>query len=133
MAGRPPFSRQRDRGGERSEWTVIRAAEFVASAYGWGPDYIDNRLTDEQLVAYLDAAQERLTEEGRGRFTEAVEAVRAGTIFAHEAKQYDRWRADVARRTGQRQPGKNLSQLARDLGAEIGGVAVERGGLEFRN
>jgi hypothetical protein len=36
---------------------------------------------------YLDRAEHRLAE----RFSEAVEAARAGVIFAHEPKAYQRW------------------------------------------
>jgi hypothetical protein len=129
VAGRAPFSRQRDRGGEHDQWSIARAADFAAEAYGWGPDYLDASLTDEQLVAYLDAAQERLTEAARHRFTDAVEAVRVGTILAHDAKQFGRWQADVARQAGHPGAGKDLAKLARDFG----GGHVEQGGFEFRN
>jgi hypothetical protein len=136
VAGRPPFSRQRDRRGKYDPWAVLRAAEFAATEYGWGPDYIDDVLTDEQLVAYLDAAQERAVNEARNRRTEAVESARLGWIFAHDQKQYDRWRSDVERQTGQRADGKSLAQLARDLGQvveSVGGLEVVRGEFEFRN
>ena len=75
----------------------------------------------------MDAAQDRLVAESRGRFSELVEAARAGYIFAHDAKQYSRWRADSDRKSG-RKPGRDLAQLARDFGGQ-----VEHGGFEFRN
>lgn len=90
-------------------------------------------MTDEQLVAALDAAQERVADESRVRFIEATEAARIGTIFAHDAKQYDRWRTDVDRHTPRTKGGNDLAQLARDFGgAQLGGLAVVRGGFEFR-
>lgn len=137
MASRAPFSRQRDReAGRRDAWGLARAAEFAAATYGWSPDYIESRLTDEQLVAALDAAQERISDEARARFTEATEAARIGAIFAQDAKQYSRWRAEVDRRSprGATKGGKDLAQLARDFGgAAPGGLAIVRGGLEFRD
>lgn len=82
-------------------------------------------MTDEQLVAYLDAAHHRLGDEAEARFADSIEALRAGTIFAHDAKQYGRWRS--RRRTGAT-PGKDLAALARDFGGN-----VTAGGFEFRH
>jgi hypothetical protein len=83
-------------------------------------------------VAYTDAAQDRITAASRTDFANAVEAVRAGTIFARNQKAHDRWQSDVARRSGERQQGRPLAELARDLGAANGGQVV-RGEFEFRN
>lgn len=78
-------------------------------------------MTDEQLVAFMDSAQERLTDEARARFSETVEAVRTGWIFAHDQKQYSRWRADVARKSGRRPEGSTtIEQLARDFPDHVG-------------
>jgi hypothetical protein len=125
VASRPPFSRQRDRRGDRDQWAIVRAADFVAQAYGWGPQYLESGLTDEQLVAYLDAGQERLNDEGRARFDEAIEAVRMGTIFSQDAKQYGGW---VARRPRPAPSGRDLAKLAADFGGR-----VTHGEPEFRN
>jgi hypothetical protein len=84
-------------------------------------------------VAYLDAAVERVTADGRARFTEAVEAVRTGYIFARDQKAYDRWSSDIALRSGRPPTGKPLAQLARDLGGQTDGLQVVRGQFEFRN
>ena len=117
MASREPFSRhprQRDAGGGDG-WDLARAAEFVADAFGWGPDYIDGVLTDEQLVAYLDAAQERIDDRRSGEFDALVEAVRVGTIFAHDAKQYGRWRSRSRNRRKPGLTGQALEQAIRSL------------------
>lgn len=120
MAGRKPKSRRAARDPSRSdEWGLSRAAEFVAHAYGWGSDYIESRVTDEQLVAYLDAAQERLRSEARARSAELVDAVRAGWIFAHDEGQYDRWRSDMDRRSGVAPTGRTLHQLVSDFGDRV--------------
>jgi hypothetical protein len=84
-------------------------------------------VTDEQLVLYLDAAQDRIREDARARSAELVEAVKAGTVFAHDQKQYGKWRAAVDRESRAR-PAKGLEQLRADFGGN-----VERGGFEFRN
>lgn len=110
MACRAPFSRQRDRGGKPDRWTVIRAAEFAAKEYGWSPEYVESGLTDEQLVAYLDAASERLP----NAFDADVEALRMGWIFGHDQRQYSRWRRDADRRSGRQSPGTTIDQLARE-------------------
>lgn len=44
-------------------------------------------------MAYFDAAQDRLEDESRARFETMLEAVRAGTVFAHDSRQYRSWRA----------------------------------------
>lgn len=49
-------------------------------------------MTDEQLVLYFDAAQDRLERTTEAEFDRAVEAVRIGTVFAHDAREYTRWR-----------------------------------------
>ena len=123
MASRKPFSRQRvERGQTPDEWEFARAAEFAADAYGWGPDYLE-RLTSEQLVLYLDAAQDRLTHDIDARFSEAVEAVRVGTIIAQDAKAYRRWRS-------RRPAGSSTSR-----GGGLKGMALERAiaGFAARN
>lgn len=76
----------------------------------------------------MDAAQDRLTAESRARFDAAVEAVRVGTIVAHDAKQYTRWRSEAARRSGH-DTSLDLAQLARDFG----GGHIVKGDFEFRN
>ncbi len=62
-----------------------------------------------------------------GRFVDDVEAVRSGTILAHDQKAYNKWKVDVARRTG-RKSGKDLAQLAKDFGGQ-----VVQGDFEFRH
>jgi hypothetical protein len=97
----PPSGRHA-RGGERADdgWDLARALEIVAAGYGWGPDYVDYTLTDEQLIAYLDAYQDRVTARRDSEFTGWVEAVRIGTIFAHDARQHRAWRAKGPRSAG---------------------------------
>lgn len=53
---------------------------------------MERELTDELLVMYFDQAADRLAEQAQSRFDADVEAVRTGTIFAHDNKQYRRWR-----------------------------------------
>ena len=103
MASREPFSRHPRRGDRAGDgWDLARAADFAAATYGWGRDELD-RLTDEQLVAYFDAAQERLDIAFRVEFERLVEAVRVGTIFAHDARQYTRWRSRGEARPARRE------------------------------
>lgn len=105
MGSRPPFSRQPDRGGERDGYDLLRAVEFAAATYGWGPDYIELCLTDEQLVGIFDAAQDRLTDRSQSDFEAMLEAVRLGTVFAHDGRQYGSWRRSQPRRRGDRSSG----------------------------
>jgi len=68
-------------------------------------------------VLYLDAAVDRITDDHRRRFTDAVEAARLGTIFASGQKQtnraYKAWR-------------RNLEGDRPDAGAGLTGDALER-------
>lgn len=103
MGCAPPFGRRarRRRGAaaagdaEPDEWSLARAAEAIAKSYGWGPPELE-RLTDEQLVLYLDAAQDRIDADVRNEFESWVEAVRIGTFFGSGTKegvrQYARWK-----------------------------------------
>lgn len=63
----------------------------MAQAFGWSARHIERELTDELLVMYLDEETDRLTADVRVRFDSMVEAVRAGTIFAHDGRQHQRW------------------------------------------
>jgi hypothetical protein len=58
---------------------------------------MDGSLTDEQLVAVLDAASERIAERRSADFDAMAEAVRAGSIFARDQRQYNRWRQRTRR------------------------------------
>lgn len=94
MGCAPPFSRRaREQRDDADEWALSGVYDFIAREFGWGRDYVDGVLSDEQLVAYLDAASERLEERHRAEFDGWVEAVRVGTIFAHDNKQYGKWRS----------------------------------------
>ena len=103
MGCAPPFGRVA-RGGEREhdEWELDRTWEFLAREYHWGPDYLEDVLTDEQLLAYADAAQERLDRHAQAELDRRVEEIRVGTIFAHDQKQYGRWKS----RTRNARPGQ---------------------------
>jgi hypothetical protein len=129
----PPFSRRSrdERDDDPDEWAVSGVYDFIAREFGWGRDYVDDVLSDEQLVAYLDAAQERLEAQQRAEFDGWVEAIRAGTIFAHDDKQYSKWRTRP--RKGARQQrgltGAALEQAVMRIASifpgqvEIGGTA----------
>lgn len=101
----------------------------MASAYGW-PLATVRELTDEQFVlVYLDAAAERVSRNARSEFEAAVEAVRMGTVFAYDAKAYNRWTS--RRRSAVKRPPLTPEQLevaiagiARDF---PGQVVVEAG------
>jgi hypothetical protein len=66
----------------------------VAREYGWTAEYLDTRVTDEQVFAYVDAYNDRLEDETQAAFEAAVEAARAGAIFAKREndRQYQSWR-----------------------------------------
>lgn len=92
MAGRAPFTRHRDVGKSTDEWGLTRAADYLAHAYGWKPVDLEAGVTDEQLIAYLDSAQDRITADAERSFDDAVEAVRIGTVAAHQKDFYRKWR-----------------------------------------
>jgi len=103
VACRKPFSRHRDRGESdprTPDERLLAAYEYLAHAYGWAPEEVEEQLTDEQLVAYLDAATDRLVRDGQTAFENRVEAARMGTIFASDQRAYTRWRARVDRKAG---------------------------------
>ena len=74
------------------KWALARAYEFVAATYTWSAKEVRATLSYEQLIAYLDAAQERLVD----AFSASVDSVRIGTIIAqdrHAAQRYDSMKA----------------------------------------
>jgi len=93
VASSEPFSRHGGRDERPDPLGLARAADFAAHEYGWRPDYLTNVVTDEQLVFFFDAAQDRLERHATSEFERLVEAVRVGTVFAHDKKQYGRWRS----------------------------------------
>ncbi len=91
----------------------------MASQYGWTPDYIERCLTDEQLFGILDAATDRLSDRSRHEFESMVEAVRVGTITAHDRKAFSQWQHALASR---RPKGRVLTDDA--LESAIRGIAA---------
>jgi hypothetical protein len=85
---------------ERTDGRVPGAYEFVAAEYGWTSRYVETELTDELLLDYLDAAQERIED----RFETQVEAVRVGMVIAGNPKAMQRW-SSRTRRFGKQQRG----------------------------
>lgn len=109
MACRKPFSRHPRGEHEPDGWDPVRAVELAAATYGWTFDVIESRLTDEQLVALFDAYADRVSDQSERDWEHAVEAVRVGTIFAHENDQYRRWqRAPKQKRLGKPLAGASL-------------------------
>lgn len=76
-------------------------------------------LSDEQLVAYLDAAHKRRGRDFREEFEAGVEAARMGTVFAHNVKAYRSWR-----RTMDRHAGRKASLSAEALEATVRSLAT---------
>lgn len=84
--------------GRSSDERLLAAYEHVARAYGWSFQAVRESLTDEQLLAYLDSASDRLFRED----VERVESTRAAYVFASNGKAYTKWRRSIDRRLGQR-------------------------------
>lgn len=72
------------------------------------------------MLAYLDAALERLDEGSRRSFHDAVEAVRLGTITAHDQHALARWRSMAARASSL------AASAAGQGGRGLTGAALER-------
>jgi hypothetical protein len=95
----------------------------VAREYGWSAEYLDIRVTDEQLSAYIDAYNERLEDETQAAFESAVEAARAGAIFARREndRQYQSWR----RKRRRNEPDKKIGLSGQALETAIMGFAAQ--------
>lgn len=63
----------------------------MAATYHWPARHIERELTDELLILYLDEEVDRVRDRAQADFDRTVEAVRVGTIFAHDGKQHARW------------------------------------------
>lgn len=63
-------------------------------------------------MAYFDAAQDRTERAGSADFDVMVEAVRVGTIFAHDAKQHQRWARTRQSRSWTGKPQRGLTGAA---------------------
>jgi hypothetical protein len=70
----------------------------------------------------LDDSHDRRRALALRAFDVAVEAARAGAIFARDQKQYTRWRSAEDRRSGQRpaHASTTLEQLALDYPDHVG-------------
>lgn len=75
-------------------------------------------------MALLDAAIDRLEEEATSEFETMVEAVRSGTILAHDSKAYQRWRSKIGRRKGSGDPLLDAINLERKI-ASLAGMNPE--------
>jgi hypothetical protein len=92
---------------------MTAAFEWVAAEYGWAPRQVRHELTDELLLAYLEAGEERHA----ALYRRQVEAQRSGYVFAYNHDAYRRWLA------GQRvHPG---AVAGRD-GGGLAGAELER-------
>jgi hypothetical protein len=114
VASREPFSRHHDRGDTDRRTTgerLVAAYEFTASEYGWTPEAVEAGLSDEQLVAYLDAASDRIRRRRTDEFDSLVEAVRSGTIFAHDRRAAAKWRRATRERGNRQQRGLTGAEL----------------------
>lgn len=79
-------------------------------------------LTDEQVWAYFDAAHDRLAAAINREFVEAAEAVRIGTLAAHDRQAANRW--STLRRTLTQAAAVATGAPAR--GAGLTGADLER-------
>jgi hypothetical protein len=97
----------------------------VAREYGWSAEHLDTRITDEQLFAYIDAYNERLEDETQAVFESAVEAARAGAIFARREndKQYQSWRRKMRR--SRAEPDQQIGLAGQALETAIMGFAAQ--------
>lgn len=95
----------------------------MAREYGWTAEYLDTRLTDEQLFAYIDAYHDRMQDETQAAFESAVEAARAGSIFAKREndRQYQSWR----RKRRRAEPEKQIGLTGQALETAIMGFAAQ--------
>lgn len=57
------------------------------------------------MVAYLDAAAERVADHVRRSFEDAVEAARLGMGFLYDHAAYHRWHSRIRRAVAQSAPG----------------------------
>jgi hypothetical protein len=115
-----PFARHGARGRTGAtetepEGSPLTAYEWISATYPGlsSPSRIEDELTDEQLLGYLDAAQDRIAAAAEGKFNSMVEAVRVGTVFAHNKREYQRW----AR--GQSQPKRGSGLTGQALEAAV--------------
>ena len=96
----------------------------MAAEYHWSPRYVEGQLTDELFILYLDAAVDRLGDRAKARFETLVEAVRAGTIFGHDDRQYRKW-------TGFRRAAATESHGLRGAALEQAVMALARAHPEY--
>jgi hypothetical protein len=95
-------------------------------------------MTTEQLLRFWDAGQRRLRREERARlaglFAAFADALRWVVVPLWAGKNAPRQKEPwyLGPEPGEPPSGKGLAQLVKDLGGQIGGLQVERGGFEFR-
>ena len=130
---RKPFTRHRPvraaagqpaEGNRSDQWSLARAYEFAAATWGWSAKEVRSTLSYEQLVAYFDAAHERLDD----AFNASVEAVRIGTITASDRRAAQHWAASMSRSRNP-QPGATSGLTGASLERAVGLIARSRPNL----
>lgn len=79
--------------GSRGDSDLLAVYEFCAAEYHWGPDYIESKVTDSQLVAYLDKAIERRDKEHQLDLDRMTLAVNSGTLITYDRDALRRWQS----------------------------------------
>jgi hypothetical protein len=75
-------------------------------------------------MLYLEAAGKRVAQRASARFSEHVEAIRAGTIFARDSRQYQRWAARQKQRATKSLTGAALEAAIARIGDQFPGHVI---------
>lgn len=86
-------------------------------------------MTDEQFLAYIDAATDRIVRTHEREFDAMVEAVRVGTIVASDRKAFGRWQSIRARREAKAVGAAGGGLSGASLERAILGIAAANPGL----
>lgn len=91
---------------------IITVYEFCAAEYGWTPDHIESRITDSQILAYLDKAIDRRDKQAVAEVDRMTLAVNSGTVITYDRDALRRWQSRHRRVPTQSEFSATVNRLA---------------------
>ena len=109
-AGQLPAGGTAGDSGRLDRYELVETYEFCAAEYGWGPEYIEWHVTDEQLALYAEKAAKRNKAQAFAELDRLVAGMSwgVGIAFDKKGRNAAKWRSirnRIGRESGQSRGG----------------------------